>query len=242
MRPSSLLKRFAKPSEVAAVIAFACTPLVFGGKNLPYASVLTAPSIPNTIRFRMAHDLERNDWIRAARLALLRGGVEAVRVERLARDLHVTKGSFYWHFKDREELLDLLLREWEQELSEDIIPRLRGLRGRKALLSLVRMLVKRVPLGEQGRLPSDGAIFAWAAVSPEVAQRVNCAERERIRLLKHIVGDSHLVEMLYLVWLGFVARGQREPGSRKSFPRVASMMLELSSPARRNRPRRTSRV
>jgi len=190
----------------------------------------------------MERDLKGSDWMRAARIALLKGGVEAVRVERLARDLHVTKGSFYWHFKDREELLDLLLGEWEQELSHDIIPRLRGLRGEKGLALLLRLLVKRLPLGEQGLLPSDAAIFAWAAVSPEVAQRVNRAERERIRLLKHLIGDPHLVEMLYLVWLGFVARGQRIPGSRKAFPRIASMMLELRSPATRNRPRRTSKV
>lgn len=187
-------------------------------------------------------ELGRNDWLRAARLALLRGGVEAVRVEPLARDLGVTKGSFYWHFKDREHLLELLLREWEQELSEDINPRLRGRRGKEGLESLVRLLVKRVPLGEQGLLPSDAAIFAWAAVSPEVAERVNRAERKRIRLLKHIIGDSYLVEMLYLVWLGFVARGQRVPGSRKTFPRLASMMLEFSSSSTRNRPRKASKV
>ncbi|SRR5579862_5258958 len=186
-------------------------------------------------------DLERDDWLRAARLALLRGGVDAVRVERLARDLSVTKGSFYWHFKDREELLELLLREWEQELAEDIIPRLRGQRGKEGLLSLVRLLVKRVPLGEQGLLPSDAAVFAWAAVSPEVAQRVNRSERERIRLLKRIIGDSHLVEMLYLAWLGFVARGQRVPGSRNAFPRIARMMLELSS-STRSRRRKISSV
>ena len=188
----------------------------------------------------MEKELGKNDWLRAARLALLRGGVGAVRVEPLARDLHVTKGSFYWHFKDREELLEHLLREWEQELSTDIVPRLRGRRGEEGLLSLLGLLVRRVPLGEKGVLPSDAAIFAWAAVSAGVAQRVNRAERERIRLLKDIIGDSHLVEMLYLVWLGFVARGQRVPGSRKAFPRIARMMLELSSSATGVRPRMTS--
>src|ERR1017187_2761901 len=78
----------------------------------------------------MGKDLSRNDWLKAARLALLTGGVEAVRVEKLARNLRVTKGSFYWHFKGREELLDLLLREWEEELLKDIIPRLNGRRRR----------------------------------------------------------------------------------------------------------------
>jgi len=59
--------------------------------------------------------LGREDWMRAARLALLHTGPDSVRVEKLARTLNVTKGSFYWHFKDRNEILEALLREWEEE-------------------------------------------------------------------------------------------------------------------------------
>jgi AcrR family transcriptional regulator len=187
----------------------------------------------------MERGLAREDWLRAARLALLKGGVQAVRVERLSRDLHVTKGSFYWHFKDREELLELLLREWEEELRQEIIPQLRGRRGQEGLRLLLRLLVKRVPLGEEGILPSDAAMFTWAAVSPEVAWRVNRAERNRIRLLNRVIGDSERVELLYLVWLGFVARGQRAPDSRGRFPQIARLMLELfpsRTPGRKKRP------
>ena len=187
----------------------------------------------------MERDLGREDWLRAARLALLKGGVQAVRVERLSRDLHVTKGSFYWHFKDREELLALLLREWEEELQKDIIPRLKGRRGPEALRLLLQLMVARVSLSEEGDLPSDAAIFTWASVSPKVAQRVNQVERKRIHLLKTIIGRSPHVELLYLVWVGFVARGQRDPDSRKQFPQVARMMLNLFPP---RKPRRDKRV
>src|SRR5580700_7620253 len=123
----------------------------------------------------MVRDLSRNDWLRSARLALLTGGVEAVRVEKLARDLRVTKGSFYWHFKDREELLELLLREWEDDFPK-IINQLKVLRGRKALSFLLRLVVEQAPLGEKGLLPSDAAILTWASTSPDVARRVNLAE------------------------------------------------------------------
>lgn len=187
----------------------------------------------------MGKDLNREDWLKAARLALLTGGVEAVRVEKLARNLRVTKGSFYWHFKDREDLLALLLREWEEELLKDIIPRLKGRRGPEALRLLLRLMVARVPLGEEGILPSDAAMFTWASVSPVVAQRVNQAERKRIHLLKTIIGRSPHVELLYLVWGGFVARGQRDPDSRKRFPQIARMMLHLFPP---RKPRRDKRV
>ena len=42
-------------------------------------------------------------------MRLARHGIESVRVEVLARDLGVSKGSFYWHFRDRSELLEKLL-------------------------------------------------------------------------------------------------------------------------------------
>jgi AcrR family transcriptional regulator len=190
----------------------------------------------------MERDLGREDWLRAARLALLRGGVDAVRVERLSRDLNVTKGSFYWHFKDREELLELLLREWEEELVFDIIPRLQGRRGRDALRLLARLMIKRVPLGEHGELPSDAAVLTWAAVSPEVAQRVNRAEKKRIKALQGVLGSSRHAEFVYLVWSGFVARGQRAPESRKKFPEIARMILEMvPPPEKRFRERRSRR-
>jgi AcrR family transcriptional regulator len=190
-----------------------------------------------------SNDLGRDDWLKAARLGLLTGGVEAVRVEKLARNLRVTKGSFYWHFKDREELLEVLLREWEQELLHDIIPRLKGRRGRPALLLLLQLMVERVPLGEKGILPSDAAVFTWASVSPPVARRVNRAEIKRIQLLTRLIGDPERTELLYLVWLGFVARGQRVSGSRKQFPRIARAMLKLlPPPPRRGRKARDERA
>ena len=190
------------------------------------------------IRYRMERDLGRDDWLRAARLALLKSGASEVRVERLARDLRVTKGSFYWHFKDREELLELLLREWEDEFPE-IIKQLKGLRGRKALQLLLRLVVDQAPMSEKGMLPSDAAMFTWASVSPDVARRVNRAEKKRIKLLKQIIEDPNRTEILYLVWLGFVARGKRLPGSRKRFPQIARTMLELFPRHKERQARKT---
>src|SRR5215831_18160375 len=112
-------------------------PVLCVRERAPYGSVLTRCLRRLTIRYRMDKDLGRADWLKAARMALLQGGVEAVRVEKLARNLCVTKGSFYWHFRDREELLEALLREWEVELMQDLIPQLKGRRGRPALKLLL---------------------------------------------------------------------------------------------------------
>ena len=59
--------------------------------------------------------LDRRAWVEAALAALAEGGAAAVKVERLAAKLKVTKGSFYWHFRDRDELLaNVALRGFAQ--------------------------------------------------------------------------------------------------------------------------------
>ncbi|MDQ6732181.1 MAG: TetR/AcrR family transcriptional regulator, partial [Actinomycetota bacterium] len=49
--------------------------------------------------------LSRTDWTEAALLALAHDGLAGVAVQPLARRLGATKGSFYWHFADRAELI-----------------------------------------------------------------------------------------------------------------------------------------
>ena len=56
--------------------------------------------------------LGKSDWIGAALDFLMREGVEAVQITRLAKALEVSRGSFYWHFADRQNLLDCVLDEW----------------------------------------------------------------------------------------------------------------------------------
>ncbi len=56
--------------------------------------------------------LRRNDWLDAAFQAVVDGGFEKVRVLLLADTLGVTRGSFYWHFADRAELVSALLARW----------------------------------------------------------------------------------------------------------------------------------
>lgn len=65
--------------------------------------------------------LERADWIAAGLDALERDGVEAVAVVPLARGLGVTRGSFYWHFTSRDDLLAAVLERWEREHSTDVL-------------------------------------------------------------------------------------------------------------------------
>ena len=65
--------------------------------------------------------LSAETWAAAALDAVASGGLEAIAVEPLARKLNVTKGSFYWHFANRDALLKAALELWEQQETDDVI-------------------------------------------------------------------------------------------------------------------------
>jgi AcrR family transcriptional regulator len=62
-------------------------------------------------------------WITAALEILANEGVDGVRIERVARRLGVTKGSFYWHFKDRAALHLAMLEHWRRQVTLDLFDR-----------------------------------------------------------------------------------------------------------------------
>lgn len=64
--------------------------------------------------------LDRSNWIESAIDVLAREGVAGLRVEVLAKRCGVTKGSFYWHFKDRQDLLAAVLEHWREGRIRDI--------------------------------------------------------------------------------------------------------------------------
>jgi AcrR family transcriptional regulator len=68
--------------------------------------------------------LSRDDWASAALDALSKGGLAAVAVEPLAVRLGTTKGSFYWHFRSRDELIAAALRLWREASTTSVIERL----------------------------------------------------------------------------------------------------------------------
>ena len=118
-------------------------------------------------------------WLRAGLEALRKGGVAAVRVERLAADVGVTKGSFYWHFRDRGALLDALLEFWSREMTDAEFERIHGLRAGLA----ARLLALAEDVLEKGMGRYDPAIRAWGRTDRKVAAAVAQVDRRRVRAL-----------------------------------------------------------
>src|SRR5438477_11526733 len=92
----------------------------------------------------------RTSWIQEGLRALGVGGPDAVRIEKLAQTLGVTKGGFYWHFDDRRALLEEMLDAWERVMIDEVIEHLESgggdarakLRRLSALASSGRDLMK----------------------------------------------------------------------------------------------------
>lgn len=68
--------------------------------------------------------LDIDSWTKEALAMLAEEGIAGIRVELLARRLNVTKGSFYWHFKDRDALLNAMLERWRRTATLALIDRL----------------------------------------------------------------------------------------------------------------------
>lgn len=132
--------------------------------------------------------LERNqltpqDWIRAATELLIDRSIDAVRVDVLAKILEVTRGSFYWHFSDRDDLLKRVLLGWQEEQTEQIISRYRkqGVQAEE----LIRELVE---LPFHGRAAMKGAsvelaIRAWARRDEMARRVVDAVDAKRLTYL-----------------------------------------------------------
>ena len=75
--------------------------------------------------------LDRSAWVAGATEVLAEEGIAGLRVEVLAKRLKVTKGSFYWHFTDRRDLLMAVLAQWKEGRIRDIIKQTRAQPGRE---------------------------------------------------------------------------------------------------------------
>ncbi|WP_170759119.1 TetR/AcrR family transcriptional regulator [Ruegeria lacuscaerulensis] len=100
----------------------------------------------------------KEDWILLAYKLLNEGGVSAIKVVPMAKRLNLTSGSFYWHFKNVRELLEEVLRYWEQELTDNVIVAAKNFQGSPE--DRILLLMKKV-IEEDAALP-DHAVSVWA--------------------------------------------------------------------------------
>jgi AcrR family transcriptional regulator len=65
----------------------------------------------------MRERVSKADWLEKALDVLEVDGIDEVKIERLARELNISKSGFYWHFKDRKDLIRAMITYWEEEFT-----------------------------------------------------------------------------------------------------------------------------
>lgn len=141
----------------------------------------------------------------------------AVKVDHLARQLKVTRGSFYFHFVNRQDLLDALLQDWREANCrpfDDLWDRA-GFDGPSVFEATTDMWLEQTTF----RPALDLAVRDWGRNSRPVAEEVRSADEKRIGLLRvaleHIgfSGDEAIVRarISYLQQIGYFAVHYDEP-------------------------------
>jgi AcrR family transcriptional regulator len=130
--------------------------------------------------------LTKEHWLRSAMEALRSQGVGGVRVLPLARSLGVTRGSFYWHFRNRQDLLDQMLEWWDREMTDTVIRHVDRVsdRGPKRILALAEYVV----LENKNRY--EAAIRSWAQGDRKAAAVLRRVIEKRLAYVSSIFGDA----------------------------------------------------
>jgi AcrR family transcriptional regulator len=132
--------------------------------------------------------LSRDDWSVAALEALATGGVAAVAVEPLAAALGTTKGSFYWHFRARDELVESALTLWEQRSTAEVIDHVEHVGGTGE--ERIRVLFSLA--FDPQRLTGVEARLLAHADEPPVSDVLRRVTRKRIDYVAKLLRESGL--------------------------------------------------
>lgn len=183
-----------------------------------------------SIRCRMEEksnlsNLTRQNWIDQGMRVLANGGVESVRVEPLAKLMGVTKGSFYWHFKNREDLLDAILQEWIASQTNSIIEQVDKRDGDAT--TKLRYLFE-LAIEDDGLV--ENAIRAWSANDVKIADALNRVDQRRLDYTKDLflaVGFEPLEAMVRARMIYYSLVGESTLGIRRDqSERLAEVRLQ----------------
>jgi len=159
----------------------------------------------------------RDDWLNLAGEVLIERGVSHVKVLTLARNLGVSRSSFYWYFRSREDLLDQLLEGWEGRNTRAVLDHAARPAGNicRAVMNLFECFID--PTRFNPRL--DFAVREWARRSPAVRTRLDAADTARVdairdMFLRHGFEATEAftrARIIYFMQIGYYALVESEP-------------------------------
>lgn len=176
--------------------------------------------------------LSREAWIAAAIATLEKKGIANVKIDHLSRQLKVTRGSFYFHFKNLKDLLDSLLEEWRQRnckpfetlIEQEVID------GPAFFDAVTGVWIREDPFSPR----LDLAIRDWARSSAVIGRKVQAQDDFRMALLVRAFAtmgyddDESLIRarITYFQQIGYYATHFKEPpADRKRFRSLYTKVL-----------------
>jgi AcrR family transcriptional regulator len=166
----------------------------------------------------MADQLSAQDWLDRGLKVLAARGVSALKAEPLAKEMGVSRGSFYWHFADIGAFQAAILKHWREVAAEAIIANVEAAAGNEDPLAvLLRQVFSE-------KLALERAVRSWAAFDAAAKHAVQAIDRRRLDYVERLISARGVAaemaearaHILYWAFLGYalsdkpLARAQRE--------------------------------
>ncbi|MBP1887971.1 TetR/AcrR family transcriptional regulator [Sinorhizobium mexicanum] len=155
-------------------------------------------------------------WLEAAYESLLEGGVDSVKILPLAKRLSLSRTSFYWFFKDREELLAALIGRWRDKNTGNIVKQSQAYAESlaEAMLNVFDCWLNKDLFDSK----FEFAVRSWALQSEDILSEVQRADQVRLEALKRMFirfGHSEITadvraRTTYLVQIGYISMQTQE--------------------------------
>lgn len=150
--------------------------------------------------------LTPENWLDAGFRALCVGGLNALKIEPIARELGASRGSFYWHFSDLLAFKLAMLDHWKHLATDGIIDALSAIPAGKSRLTALMELVSE-PATAQGGYAAEPAIRDWARFFEPATEAVKQVDSRRLAYLAESlavmgVTDANAASLLYAAHLG----------------------------------------
>jgi AcrR family transcriptional regulator len=167
------------------------------------------------------------EWVRAGLKALAKSGASALKADKLATGLGVSRGSFYWHFADVPAFHAAVLKRWREVALENIIAEI------ETTSDPLEALLHRAFAGGSG---VESAVRAWATADAQARKAVEAVDAERIRYLQKLLVDAGIApdvaamraRVMNWTYLGFAISSSKLEGDS-----VNRLIRELSNLFRR---------
>ncbi|MBT8126486.1 MAG: TetR/AcrR family transcriptional regulator [Gammaproteobacteria bacterium] len=173
--------------------------------------------------------ISKSEWLACALTALERAGIDSVRVDQLSRQLGVARSGFYWHFKDRRDLLNHMLEYWAHEYTE-VVTSNKALAEGPAVQRLENIM-RTVRDFELNRF--EAAVFIWSQTDPAARETFNRVYKIRLNFIREIFNELGFkgdeADMRAQLFMGYLAWEYTDfsPQSKAKQDRLLKLRLRL---------------